>query len=567
MPYLQAGLDVVVESADQTDWKSVYVSAALERLRPSLDKIQILVITGDCRRAQYLVDAFDEQGDEGVEPVHVCEGADIEADFEALQDANVVCATPKRLLQMIGHRDFYLDHVSLVIFDRFDEFMVGLDADDVARWLEPVTTYCNYIATGAELSEPNRRLFEQLMLSPQFFSDSADSRDRKHRIQHYYFRARAGGYTRKLIRTLETEGLDSTVLVGPDEAYVKSLSKRLERLGYDTAIVRQRTSVPDQLRRSDRLAAGQIDVLLVEEETELRVSFASVERLVFASMPESLEQYLSIAHAVRPLDKSLVFVSPMSLHLLYETRINYGVRFREYESPDGAPGTHGQWARVEQLVEQLEDRAPIPYGRKLPASEQFLKTQKKQDQVKLVAQLFELADAVYADETLRRAIENPASYADGEVVVSEKKKAVVHKTEVEAPDEKGESIRKEAAQDSSAAGKPKARSADNSETGRDRDSDAGKTNESTAREPSGPQFETEKMYINLGTEQFRQKDDLLQEICHRSGFTADDFGDVSMLDNYSFVQVRENYFYDIVNVLNHQDFHGEKHIKAEPARS
>lgn len=73
------------------------------------------------------------------------------------------------------------------------------------------------------------------------------------------------------------------------------------------------------------------------------------------------------------------------------------------------------------------------------------------------------------------------------------------------------------------------------------------------------------MYMNIGRDHVENSKELLEMICYMSGFDTEDFGDSSVHSSYSFIQVRQTYFYDIINAINNQEWNGVS-ISAEPAR-
>jgi hypothetical protein len=71
--------------------------------------------------------------------------------------------------------------------------------------------------------------------------------------------------------------------------------------------------------------------------------------------------------------------------------------------------------------------------------------------------------------------------------------------------------------------------------------------------------------MNVGRDHFDGEKELLDMICYMSGFAPEDFGEISVQSSYSFVHVREGYFYDIIKAMNNQEWKGVS-LTAEPAR-
>lgn len=74
-----------------------------------------------------------------------------------------------------------------------------------------------------------------------------------------------------------------------------------------------------------------------------------------------------------------------------------------------------------------------------------------------------------------------------------------------------------------------------------------------------------KMWVNVGRNHFDAADQIVEMVCFMAGMDPDDLGSVTLENSYSYVEVREDYFYDIINAMNNQDWNGIT-VSAEPAR-
>lgn len=74
-----------------------------------------------------------------------------------------------------------------------------------------------------------------------------------------------------------------------------------------------------------------------------------------------------------------------------------------------------------------------------------------------------------------------------------------------------------------------------------------------------------KMYVTIGRELCQDTDEVLEVITFMSGMDDDDFGRIELRDAYSYVEVRQDYFVDVVNAINNQVWQGTK-LTAEQAR-
>jgi RNA recognition motif-containing protein len=68
--------------------------------------------------------------------------------------------------------------------------------------------------------------------------------------------------------------------------------------------------------------------------------------------------------------------------------------------------------------------------------------------------------------------------------------------------------------------------------------------------------ESKRLFISIGRNRRVSPREILRLICAKAGVTRNDIGAIRILDNYSFVQVRESAAKKIMETLNGQNFRG-----------
>ena len=74
-----------------------------------------------------------------------------------------------------------------------------------------------------------------------------------------------------------------------------------------------------------------------------------------------------------------------------------------------------------------------------------------------------------------------------------------------------------------------------------------------------------RIWVNIGRNHFEAPEQVVEMVCFMAGMDPEDLGSVTLENSYSYVEVREDYFYDIITALNNQDWNGIT-VSAEPAR-
>lgn len=73
------------------------------------------------------------------------------------------------------------------------------------------------------------------------------------------------------------------------------------------------------------------------------------------------------------------------------------------------------------------------------------------------------------------------------------------------------------------------------------------------------------MWVNLGKNRVQDASEVVEIMCFLAGMDTEDFGTVALESTFCYVEVREDYFFDILQAINQQEYNGIT-IAAEAAR-
>ena len=74
-----------------------------------------------------------------------------------------------------------------------------------------------------------------------------------------------------------------------------------------------------------------------------------------------------------------------------------------------------------------------------------------------------------------------------------------------------------------------------------------------------------RMYVGLGKNAFATPEALRETIVYMSGMDDTDYGEITLERSHSFVEVRKDYLYDVIEALDEQEWEGHT-FRAKPAR-
>lgn len=125
IPLLLEGKDVIGRSNTGTGKTAAFGIPAIERVDPSIKKVQVLILSPTRELAMQICDEMRRfaQFKEGVKMVSVYGGQPIERQIRDLKTANVVIGTPGRVMDHMRRKTLKLQNIQTVILDEADEML------------------------------------------------------------------------------------------------------------------------------------------------------------------------------------------------------------------------------------------------------------------------------------------------------------------------------------------------------------------------------------------------------------------------------------------------------------
>jgi len=174
IPAILRGGDVLASARTGSGKTAAFVLPLLERLAAraleSPKPVRVLVLVPTHELAVQIAEAVSSFGRHLANPprtVVVIGGVSINPQLMALRGgADIVVATPGRLLDLVARNGLRLDRLQVLVLDEADRlFSLGF-ADELARVLELVPERCQYLLFSATLPGPVLRLAEELLKQP-----------------------------------------------------------------------------------------------------------------------------------------------------------------------------------------------------------------------------------------------------------------------------------------------------------------------------------------------------------------------------------------------------------------
>lgn len=593
LPLILAGIDLTLESQTGSGKTAAFAIPVIEMLEPRPGRIDVLVLTPTRELAQQVCDEFERLGQfKELRAIAIYGGTSYERQYDALKKASIVVATPGRLLDLCERGKIDLRTLRILVLDEADEMLSMGFRDDI----EAVMTYLpeerQSILCSATITEEIKALANKILFYPEFItfsSDSVASAD----VSHYYYNVRGVGRLRDLLKALEYEEPESAIIFANTKADTFTVTSFLKRHGYRADVLNGDLPQQEREKTLHALRAGEIDFIVATDVAARGIDISDLSHVINYMLPDSAEVYIHRTGRTGRAGKkgsAISLIAPTEVGTFFQIRKTYKVKLKERSLPTTREIMIARQRRLlEKLDRQVGELENLPYGAYLRIADDLLTADQLNgdsiERTRLVARLLALAEQVIEGEFVRPTNgRGPVAEKVAPVRQEESAPAVeveempASKPVVPEVKEAASTPAREAAVEEAPRGRRRRRG-----SGRPVQSKASAQEaESTQPEPkavTAPQEIEEiiaasepvelesarKMYVNLGRNVFESARELVDMLCYMSGMDPEDFGSVVMENAYSFVQVRDDYFRDVILALNGQDWEGNS-ITAEAAR-
>jgi ATP-dependent RNA helicase DeaD len=674
IPLVMAGIDLIVMSQTGTGKTAAFAIPTIEMLDPEPGRIDALILAPTRELAIQVAKEFGRLGQyKSLEIATIYGGTSYEKQYKALETANIISATPGRLLDLLKNGKCDLSELRVLILDEADEMLSMGFAEELDAILAFLPEERQSLLFSATITNEVKALSNKLLYYPEYISMSDDSVAAAD-VTHAYYSVRGVGRARDLLRVIEYEQPDTAIIFANTKADTFMVTKFLKRHGYRADVINGDLPQKERERTLASLRKGETDFLVATDVAARGIDISDLSHVFNYVLPDSAEVYVHRTGRTGRAGKkgrAVSLISPAEFATLFNMKKIYKIVPDKLSLPTTKQILSAKRRRhVAKLRVQLENTPGLPYGGKIGIAQHLLETGEDGDEnVRFVARLLALADkvakgadtdalaAALAAEVTKSVASQPTEEPEAEVEVEaaeetqseakdepkddDKKSSrrngrsrrdnrrdndtrqadsrdepedTTEDTKVEATDsgsDDGSSRRRRrrrrrgADDDNSSEPKTSSRRSGSRKSGSRRSESKGSgrrsssrgsgrrsstkgsgrrsdskgsgrkkssrrstqsnSPKSTAPKPMQAEHAMSKLWVNMGRDQFDKPDDVVEMVCYMAGMDPEDIGSVSLESSFSYVEVREDYFYDIIKAMNQQDWNGET-VAAEPAR-
>jgi ATP-dependent RNA helicase DeaD len=349
LPLVLAGLDLIVQSQTGTGKTAAFAVPVLELLEPGTRRVEALVLTPTRELARQVADEFIRLGKHKRVPVAcIYGGTGFKQQLDELEEAQIVCATPGRLLDLIQRKALTLDHLKMLVLDEADEMLNMGFEKELDAIIELLPDARQSLLFSATVGEDIKRIASHILTYPEFVSLSG-AEVAARQVTHSYFMVAGVGRLWDLNRVIELENPESAIVFCNTKDDSVLVASALKKQGYAADVLNGDLPQKDREQTLASLKAGRLRFLVATDVAARGIDISDLTHVINFALPESPESYIHRTGRTGRAGRSGVaisLVSPREIGTYYLLRRIYKLTLEERTLPT-----------PEQLILVREQRA------------------------------------------------------------------------------------------------------------------------------------------------------------------------------------------------------------------
>ncbi len=292
VPVLLAGGDVILQAQTGTGKTAAFVLPIAERMEPQPGRIEALVLAPTRELARQVAGEFDALGGrKGIVAAAIYGGTGFQGQYDALEKANVVVATPGRLLDLLRRKRISLDAVRVFGLDEGDEMLsMGFEKDvlDIVRQLpRPRQSFM----CSATLNEHIKRVAAAFITDATTINTSSDEIGARS-VDHVCFRTSFDAKHAALRRIIEAESIEGAIVFANTRAATFRVTEALRQEGYNVDVLNGDLSQPEREKALHRMRDDRVQFLVATDVAARGIDISGLPAVINYDMPESPDVYI-----------------------------------------------------------------------------------------------------------------------------------------------------------------------------------------------------------------------------------------------------------------------------------
>ncbi len=205
--------------------------------------------------------------------------------------ADIVIATPGRLLDHLQRATINLSRVRMLVLDEADRMLDMGFIQDVRRIAGALPAERQTLLFSATMSPEIRELAGRFLRNPEVV-EAGERRNPADTIAQHFYRAQKEAKIDLLVHAIETERMESVLVFSRTKHGADKIARRLERKGIHSMAIHSNRTQPQRQRALDGFREGQFRVLVATDIAARGIDVEGISHVINYDIPRYAEDYI-----------------------------------------------------------------------------------------------------------------------------------------------------------------------------------------------------------------------------------------------------------------------------------
>ncbi len=294
IPVILGGHDMIGQAQTGTGKTAAFALPILSKIDPARKEVQALILAPTRELALQVATAFETYSKQmpGLTVVAVYGGAPMGPQLKAIrQGAQVIVATPGRLVDHLSRNSALLGTVQYLVLDEADEMLKLGFMDDLEVIFEAMPESRQSVLFSATLPHSIRAIAEKHLREPQHIKVATKTQTVA-RIEQAHLMVHADQKIAAVLRLLEVEDFDALIAFVRTKQATLDLAAALEAKGYKAAALNGDIAQNQRERVIESLKDGRLDIVVATDVAARGLDVARITHVFNVDMPYDPESYV-----------------------------------------------------------------------------------------------------------------------------------------------------------------------------------------------------------------------------------------------------------------------------------
>lgn len=294
IPVILGGHDMIGQAQTGTGKTAAFALPILSKIDPARKEVQALILAPTRELALQVATAFETYSKQmpGLTVVAVYGGAPMGPQLKAIrQGAQVIVATPGRLVDHLSRNSALLGTVQYLVLDEADEMLKLGFMDDLEVIFEAMPESRQSVLFSATLPHSIRAIAEKHLREPQHIKVATKTQTVA-RIEQAHLMVHADQKIGAVLRLLEVEDFDALIAFVRTKQATLDLAAALEAKGYKAAALNGDIAQNQRERVIESLKDGRLDIVVATDVAARGLDVSRITHVFNVDMPYDPESYV-----------------------------------------------------------------------------------------------------------------------------------------------------------------------------------------------------------------------------------------------------------------------------------